>query len=96
MEQWQQFRTTAQKWLVNVCLIFCWSLLGSNSLAAQQELSQLLSNESAEQLAADIVERGNAARGALIFYRPEIGCVKCHDPAGKPPADWPRPREFAT
>jgi putative heme-binding domain-containing protein len=44
----------------------------SNSLDAQ------LRSEAREALAREAREKGDARRGALVFYRPAMTCTKCH------------------
>ena len=41
-------------------------------------LSQQLAKESAEALAKAARELGDAARGAIVFYRPDLLCTRCH------------------
>lgn len=41
-------------------------------------LQQQLRQEAPQLLAQAARQQGDAARGALIFYRPELGCTRCH------------------
>ena len=41
-------------------------------------LSQQLVNEKAETLAKAARDHGDASRGALVFHRVELNCVRCH------------------
>jgi putative heme-binding domain-containing protein len=41
-------------------------------------LTQQLANEKAEVLAKAARAQGDASRGALVFYRAELSCVRCH------------------
>ena len=41
-------------------------------------LSQQLLKEKAEVLAKTAREQGDASRGAIVFYRAELNCVRCH------------------
>lgn len=41
-------------------------------------LSQQLLKEKAEVLAKTAREQGDASRGAIVFYRAELSCVRCH------------------
>ena len=71
---------TTRHCLLAGSLIFV-SLGTCEPVAAQQEMleTRLRSVDVAEL--ADRSERlGNAARGALLFYRPELNCIKCHEP----------------
>ena len=42
-------------------------------------LEQQLLAESVSDLAADAREKGDAAKGAILFFSPGVGCAKCHD-----------------
>jgi putative heme-binding domain-containing protein len=42
-------------------------------------LSQQLQKESAAELAKAARERGDASRGAVLFFQPFLTCAKCHD-----------------
>ena len=53
-------------------------LVASGDRAVAQTLSERLKGESAKSLAVDAREKGSAARGAILFTRPEPGCTKCH------------------
>jgi len=41
-------------------------------------LSQQLVKDQAEVLAKTAREQGDASRGAIVFYRAELSCVRCH------------------
>ncbi|NDH06705.1 hypothetical protein EBX93_12420 [bacterium] len=41
-------------------------------------LQQQLIKEGAVDLAREAREKGNAARGALVFYRQDMACIRCH------------------
>src|SRR6056297_884783 len=43
-----------------------------------QSLEAKLLAEPAIDLAADAREKGNAVRGAALFFSPQLGCAKCH------------------
>lgn len=43
-------------------------------------LSQQLLEEKAEVLAKTARAQGDASRGAVVFYRAELSCVRCHTP----------------
>jgi putative heme-binding domain-containing protein len=47
---------------------------------APRGLQQQLIEEGAETLARAVREHGDPARGALVFYRPELTCTRCHTP----------------
>jgi putative heme-binding domain-containing protein len=62
-------------------LLFCCVLATSRSAAGQDGKSSLateLKQEAISDLVAASLERGDAARGATIFHREKLGCVKCH------------------
>jgi putative heme-binding domain-containing protein len=42
-------------------------------------LQQQLANESITDLAKSAKERGDAGRGAILFFQPFLTCAKCHD-----------------
>lgn len=42
-------------------------------------LAQQLAKESLTNLAKDARTRGNASRGAILFFQPFLTCAKCHD-----------------
>ncbi len=43
-------------------------------------LSQQLLREKVEVLAKEARAQGDASRGAIVFYRAELSCVRCHTP----------------
>src|SRR5947209_8268583 len=43
-----------------------------------EPLDRQLARESPAVLAADARKLGDPARGALLFYQPQLGCAKCH------------------
>jgi putative heme-binding domain-containing protein len=45
---------------------------------APSPLSQQLAKEDAAALAKAAREQGDASRGAIVFYRPELNCARCH------------------
>jgi putative heme-binding domain-containing protein len=49
------------------------------SAADAPPLSQRLSAEPIGKLAKDVVARGDASRGAVLFFQPFMNCAKCHD-----------------
>lgn len=54
--------------------------------ASTDFLADRLLAEDHSALLSDVMTHGNARRGALVFYRPELTCIKCHrdlDDAGK-------------
>ncbi|AWM41148.1 Cytochrome c [Gemmata obscuriglobus] len=52
----------------------------SPHLGAQPEsLARRLATEPPAALAKDARTRGDAARGAVLFFQPFLGCAKCHD-----------------
>src|SRR4051812_32748239 len=59
------------------------SLLFSAACVAQP-LEVRLSREAPKELAAAARRNGNAARGAVLFHLPHVGCTKCHAVDGGP------------
>jgi putative heme-binding domain-containing protein len=45
----------------------------------QSTLQQKLSKEPLSRLIKDVRSRGDAARGAVLFFQPFLTCAKCHD-----------------
>lgn len=43
-------------------------------------LAQLLAKEKSQTLAQEAMSKGNAKRGAALFYNQSLSCAKCHDP----------------
>ncbi|MFN9040167.1 MAG: hypothetical protein ACK5YO_27980, partial [Planctomyces sp.] len=58
-----------------LALAFVFSL--HHSVAAQTLEQQLLS-VSPSQLAAEALQSGDAARGAILFHQPQSLCSRCH------------------
>jgi putative heme-binding domain-containing protein len=59
-------------------------VLAWSSIAASQPptaLSKRLAAEPITELANAVRERGDAGRGAVLFFQPYLGCAKCHDGA---------------
>lgn len=46
--------------------------------APRQDLQEQLLKEDLEKLTQDARKRGNARRGAVVFYQPAATCTKCH------------------
>ena len=46
---------------------------------AAPTLSELIAKEPIADLARAARERGDAARGAVLFFQPFLTCAKCHD-----------------
>ena len=53
-------------------------LLTAGAAASAGTLSQKLSAEDPKALVADARKRGDATRGAVLFYQPLMACTKCH------------------
>ncbi len=47
----------------------------------RSDLESRLQQIPAGELARRVMARGDAARGALVYYNPAMTCVKCHEPA---------------
>lgn len=45
-----------------------------------QSLAEQLTSVDAAALAAEARDKGDALRGATLFYNPAVSCAKCHDP----------------
>ncbi len=59
---------------------FAWLFFVATAQAADPpKLHEQLVNESPVELAKAVLERGDAARGAVLFFQPFLSCVKCHD-----------------
>ena len=57
--------------------------------AAVPKLQEQLLREGTEVLATAARERGDSARGAVVFYRPELTCTRCHTPGEDGPGLGP-------
>jgi len=53
--------------------------INSAHSAEQMTLQTKLTQEPVAALAKDARERGDAARGAVLFFQPFLTCAKCHD-----------------
>ena len=62
--------------LSTVAAIVC--LLAISIVASAQSLSEQLNAESSAALASAAREKGDAARGAVLFPQQKIGCANCH------------------
>ncbi len=67
-----------RSFLILISVLFI--LANGNFLEAQtkQHLEDQLQKEPVAQLANLIKQNGDASRGALLFYKRELNCVKCH------------------
>jgi putative heme-binding domain-containing protein len=66
-------------------LTCCTGLLMSNLAAAQNPTTQLqreLASVSAAELAEEAARFGDAKRGAVLFYQPQMACRQCHSVDG--------------
>jgi putative heme-binding domain-containing protein len=57
---------------------FLLSILSLADNATSMTLEKQLGYEHPRALAVAAEKHGDAQRGALLFYRPQIGCIKCH------------------
>ena len=57
-------------------------LLGAASGFGDENLEQQLAELGTEKLSRLVAERGDAERGALVFFQRELNCAKCHEPSG--------------
>ncbi len=60
-------------------LMVCLLTLASHGAAFGQGLAESLLKESPDSLIADVGQLGDPVRGALVFYRAELNCHKCHE-----------------
>jgi putative heme-binding domain-containing protein len=70
------------------------AILASHAWSAEPTpgaLQRQLLREGAETLARAARERGDPGRGALVFYRPELTCTRCHTVGEEGPALGPDP-----
>jgi putative heme-binding domain-containing protein len=58
--------------------ILLWPPTSGRGAEASPALQQQLLREGAAALARAARERGDPTRGALVFYRPELTCTRCH------------------
>ena len=68
-----QVRRKLRGILLSVSLVM---FLAANAMA--QNLDKSLRMESADRLAEQAKEKGDASRGAILFYQPFMACRKCH------------------
>lgn len=54
-------------------------VIGATYAAEPPTLTQQLQKESPAELAKVVRERGDAGRGAVLFFQPFLTCAKCHD-----------------
>ena len=61
--------------------LICLAVLTGRSPAADPPvgLQQQLAKEAVADLAREARERGDAGRGAVLFFQPFLACAKCHD-----------------
>ena len=59
-----------------------WSIQGQDvaTKAASVSLTERLKAVTSSELQQKVVSYGDAARGALLYYNPELTCVRCHEP----------------
>lgn len=57
-----------------VALVLSTTIAQAESLTLEQQLQR----ESSGTLAADARKFGDAARGAIVFFQPQMACAKCH------------------
>jgi putative heme-binding domain-containing protein len=64
-----------------ITILLATLLSGSSGAAEPVTLQQQLAAEPVVQLARDARTRGDAGRGAVLFFQPFLTCSKCHDGA---------------
>lgn len=67
----------------SICILLLFqSALQGNAISRADEagspLQHQLMKEAVEVLARAAREKGDATRGALVFYRPDLACTRCH------------------
>src|SRR5229473_3313034 len=73
--------------LVCICLIAPEHVLaaGQNASGPPGALEEQLLKEEPVALGQEARERGDPARGAVVFFQPGLTCAKCHNSKGKEP-----------
>ncbi|MEQ1829504.1 MAG: DUF6797 domain-containing protein, partial [Pirellula sp.] len=61
-----------------ITLCFLLALAMPATTQAQSQLERELLNTPLQQLVAGVAQSGDAARGALVFHSPNVGCAQCH------------------
>src|SRR5947207_11335482 len=56
------------------------TLAAPTRAAEPPTLQQQLASEPVAELARAAREKGDAARGAVLFFQPFLTCARCHDP----------------
>jgi putative heme-binding domain-containing protein len=67
------------RWYVTATVTLACLIAPVQSADEPTTLQQQLAKESAAELAKAARERGDAARGAMLFFQPFLTCAKCHD-----------------
>lgn len=58
---------------------FCWAMwICVAHLAAAETLEETLRREGVASLATAARQTGDAVRGAIVFYQPQLACTRCH------------------
>ncbi len=89
----------ASRWQTALPAAFLWGLLstiGCQLLSAQSRLQDELLAEEPTRLIEEARLRGDARRGAIVFYQPYLACSQCHAAASGAQTlgpDLSRPRE---
>ncbi|MFO0806820.1 MAG: heme-binding protein, partial [Gemmataceae bacterium] len=65
--------------LTVILVIASFSLADGSASAAEPPLQSQLASEPVADLAKASRERGDAGRGAVLFFQPFLSCAKCHD-----------------
>jgi putative heme-binding domain-containing protein len=65
--------------LASACLLVTIPTIAAQTGGSPPKLSQKLAQEPLADLAKAARERGDAARGAALFFQPFLTCAKCHD-----------------
>jgi putative heme-binding domain-containing protein len=62
-----------------VLFLASFTLASGSASAAERPLQDQLASEPVADLAKAARERGDAGRGAVLFFQPFLSCAKCHD-----------------
>jgi len=67
-----------REWCAALVLVVC-VFTTVHAAESAPTLVEKLSKESATELGKDVRQRGDAARGAMLFFQPFLTCARCHD-----------------
>ena len=61
-------------------IVVFFSMHTVTTTSGQELLESSLKKRPSQELARSVTELGDAQRGALLFYQPNMNCAKCHEP----------------